>query len=54
MIGVVGTGQVAQHVLAELRRRALPHIVFSRSAAPIGESGVSVLYTETTLPDLLR
>ena len=54
MIGVLGTGQVAQHVLAELRRRALPHIVFSRSAAPIGESGVSVLYTEATLPDLLR
>lgn len=54
MIGVVGTGQVAQHVLAELRRRALPHTVFSRSAAPIGESGVSVSYTETTLPDLLR
>jgi len=54
MIGVVGTGQVAQHVLAELRRRALPHIVFSRSAAPIGESGVSVLYTVDNIPDLIR
>jgi len=54
MIGVVGTGQVAQHVLAELRRRALPYIVFSRSAAPIGESGVSVSYTVDTIPDLIR
>jgi dTDP-4-dehydrorhamnose reductase len=54
MIGVVGTGQVAQHVLAELRRRALPHIVFSRSAAPIGESGVSVSYTVDNIPDLIR
>lgn len=54
MIGVVGTGQVAQHVLAELRRRALPHIVFSRSATPIGESGVSVSYTLDNIPDLIR
>lgn len=50
--GVVGTGQVAQHIIAELKARNFPYVVYTRSA-PSQESGV-FSYTPETLPNLLR
>lgn len=50
--GVVGTGQVAQHIIAELKAREIPYVVYTRSI-PSEESGV-FSYTPETLPNLLR
>jgi len=50
--GVVGTGQVAQHIIAELKAREIPHVVYTRSL-PSEEAGV-FSYTPETLPNLLR
>lgn len=49
MLGVVGTGQVAQHVIAALRARLLPHVVFTRSSS-MAEGG-ALLYSEDSLPE---
>jgi dTDP-4-dehydrorhamnose reductase len=54
MVGVVGTGQVAQHVIEELRRRNLRFIVYTRSLQPSAEAGVFVSYTPETIARQLR
>jgi dTDP-4-dehydrorhamnose reductase len=46
MIGVVGSGQVGQHVAAELRKRGVPFYLFSRTPASSSDGvGVFVEYT---------
>lgn len=54
MVGVVGTGQVAQHVIEELRRRNLRFIVYTRSLQPNADAGVFVSYTPETIARQLR
>jgi dTDP-4-dehydrorhamnose reductase len=49
MLGVIGTGQVAQHVTAALRTRMLPHVVFTRSSSRV--EGGALLYSEDSLPE---
>ena len=54
MVGVIGSGQVAQHVIAELRRRNLRYRVYTRSLQPDADAGVFSLYDLATLPQQLR
>jgi dTDP-4-dehydrorhamnose reductase len=54
MYGVIGSGQVAQHVIAELRRRNARFRVYTRSLQPDAEVGVSVSYTLNTIGRQLR
>jgi len=52
MIGVVGTGQVAQHVIAFLKAEELPHVVYTRSSSH-GEGG-AYFYSLENIQDLLK
>lgn len=54
MYGVIGSGQVAQHVIAELRRRNARFKVYTRSLQPDAEAGVFVSYTPETIAQQLR
>lgn len=54
MVGVIGSGQVAQHVIAELRRRNLRYRVYTRSPQPGADAGVFVSYTPETIAKQLR
>jgi len=45
MVGVIGSGQVAKHVIEELRRRGTRFVVFTRSVPADAEPGVFVSYT---------
>lgn len=54
MIGVIGSGQVAQHVINELRRRNARFRVYTRSLQPDAEVGVFVPYTLQTIANQLR
>lgn len=54
MFGVIGSGQVAQHVIAELRSRNLRYKVYTRSLQPDAEAGVFVSYTPETIAQQLR
>ena len=54
MVGVVGTGQVAQHVIEELRRRNSRFVVFTRSLQPDADAGVFVSYTADTIASQIR
>jgi dTDP-4-dehydrorhamnose reductase len=54
MYGVIGSGQVAQHVIAELRRRNARFKVYTRSLQPDAEAGVFVSYTLDTIGEQLR
>ena len=54
MVGVIGSGQVAQHVIAELRRRNLRYRVYTRSLQPDADAGVFSLYTPETIAKQLR
>ncbi len=54
MVGVIGSGQVAQHVIEELRRRNLRFRVYTRSLQPDAEVGVFVSYTPETIAQQLR
>lgn len=52
-IGVVGTGQVAQHVIAELKAREIPHVVYTRSD-PMWDSGVFSYTTENIVEQIQK
>ena len=54
MVGVIGSGQVAQHVIEELRRRNLRFKVYTRSLQPDADAGVFVSYTPETIAQQLR
>lgn len=54
MLGVVGTGQVAQHVIEHLKDRGILHYVFTRSPIHADGAGAFVSYTDMNLPDLLK
>lgn len=54
MVGVIGSGQVAQHVIAELRRRNLRYRVYTRSLQPDADASVFVSYTNETIAKQLR
>jgi len=54
VVGVIGSGQVAQHVIAELRRRNLRYRVYTRSLQPDADAGVFVSYTPDTIAKQLR
>jgi dTDP-4-dehydrorhamnose reductase len=54
MVGVIGSGQVAQHVIDELRRRNARFKVYTRSPQPGADAGVFVSYDLATLPQQLR
>jgi dTDP-4-dehydrorhamnose reductase len=54
MYGVIGSGQVAQHVIAELRRRNARFKVYTRSLQPDADAGVFVVYTPETIAQQLR
>ena len=54
MYGVIGSGQVAQHVIAELRRRNARFKVYTRSLQPDADAGVFVAYNMATLPQQLK
>jgi dTDP-4-dehydrorhamnose reductase len=54
VVGVIGSGQVAQHVIAELRRRNLRYRVYTRSLQPDADAGVFSLYTPETIAKQLR
>lgn len=54
MVGVIGSGQVAQHVIAELRRRNLRYRVYTRSPQPDADASVFVSYTPETIAKQLR
>jgi len=54
MLGVVGTGQVAQHVIAHLKDHGILHNVFTRSPISEDSVGASVFYTHENLGDLLK
>lgn len=51
MIAVLGTGQVAQHVINYLRTQLIPHVIFTRSSSPLEES--AYFYTLDDLPRLI-
>ncbi len=53
MIGVVGTGQVAQHVIEELKAREIPHVVYTRSS-PMWDSGVFSYTTENIVEQIQK
>lgn len=53
MIGVVGTGQVAQHVIAELKAREIPHVIYTRSS-PMWDSGVFSYTTENIVEQIQK
>ena len=50
MVGVIGSGQVAQHVIAELRRRNLRYRVYTRSPQPDADASIFVWYDIASLP----
>ena len=54
MVGVIGSGQVAQHVIAELRRRNLRYRVYTRSPQPDADASIFVWYDIASLPQQLR
>ena len=54
MVGVIGSGQVAQHVIAELRRRNLRYRVYTRSPQPGADASIFVWYDIASLPQQLR
>jgi dTDP-4-dehydrorhamnose reductase len=54
VVGVIGSGQVAQHVIAELRRRNLRYRVYTRSPQPGADASVFVSYTPETIAKQLR
>lgn len=54
MVGVIGSGQVAQHVIEELRRRNLRFKVYTRSLQPSADASVFVSYTLETIAKQLR
>lgn len=54
MVGVIGSGQVAQHVIEELRRRGTRFVVFTRSVPADAEPGVFVSYTPATIAEQIR
>jgi dTDP-4-dehydrorhamnose reductase len=54
MYGVIGSGQVAQHVISELRRRNARFKVYTRSPQADAEAGVFVSYDLASLPEQLR
>lgn len=54
MVGVIGSGQVAQHVIEELRRRNLRFKVYTRSLQPGADASVFVSYTLETIAKQLR
>jgi len=53
MIGVVGTVQVAQHVIEELKAREIPHVVYTRSS-PMWDSGVFSYTTENIVEQIQK
>ena len=54
MVGVIGSGQVAQHVIAELRRRNLRFRVYTRSLQQGADAGVFSSYDMSTIVQQLR
>lgn len=54
MVGVVGSGQVAKHVIEELRRQGARFVVFTRSVPADAEPGVFVSYTPETIAEQIR
>jgi dTDP-4-dehydrorhamnose reductase len=54
MVGVIGSGQVAQHVIEELRRRGARFVVFTRSVPADAEPGVFVSYTPENIAAQIR
>ena len=54
MVGVIGSGQVAQHVIAELRRRNLRYRVYTRSLQPDADAGVFSSYDMSNIAQQLR
>jgi dTDP-4-dehydrorhamnose reductase len=54
VVGVIGSGQVAQHVIAELRRRNLRYRVYTRSPQPDADASIFVWYDIASLPQQLR
>jgi len=50
VIAVIGTGQVAQHVINYLRTQLIPHVVFTRSSSPLEEG--AYFYAADDLPRL--
>lgn len=54
MVGVIGSGQVAQHVIEELRRRNLRFKIYTRSLQPSADASVFVSYTLETIAKQLR
>jgi len=54
VVGVIGSGQVAQHVIEELRRRNLRFKVYTRSLQPSADASVFVSYTLETIAKQLR
>lgn len=54
MVGVIGSGQVAQHVIEELRRRNLRFKVYTRSPQPSADASVFVSYKPETIAQQLR
>ena len=54
MIGVIGSGQVAQHVVAVLEKRGIPFYLFTRQERlPLERVGVFVSYNKAVLPGLM-
>lgn len=54
MYGVIGSGQVAQHVIDELGRRHARFRVYTRSPQPGADAGVFSVYRPDTLAQQLR
>jgi len=54
MVGVIGSGQVAKHVIEELRRRGARFVVFTRSVPADAEPGVFVSYTPQDIAAQIR
>lgn len=54
MVGVIGSGQVAQHVIAELLRRNLRFRVYTRSPQPDADASIFVSYDIASIAQQLR
>ena len=54
MVGVIGSGQVAQHVIEELRCRNSRFVVFTRSVQPDADPSVFVSYKPETIAKQIR
>jgi dTDP-4-dehydrorhamnose reductase len=54
MVGVIGSGQVAQHVIEELRRRNSRFVVFTRSVQLDADPSVFVSYKPETIGRQIR